>query len=68
MSWGRPKPNLKPEIFFRRIQDLQVLPHLKVAIYGKWETGKTYFCCSAPEPVFIHHVTCPHTDTSHLAN
>jgi len=42
--------------FFKPIKEIKVVTGLKVAIWGPPETGKTYFCCTCPEPVYINRV------------
>jgi len=43
----------KPEDFFTPLQRIKHTGGLKVGIYGKPETGKTYFALTCPPPVYV---------------
>lgn len=55
MSWGGKKEALvakRPEDYFKPLTK-QPITSLKIAVDGPPESGKTYFCESAPEPVYL---------------
>ena len=53
MSWGLEDKPLPPSSFFKPIQNIKLTRGLKICIWGPPESGKTYFCCSCPPPVYI---------------
>jgi len=59
-AWGKTtkvemaiKPPKSIEELFKHHKELSLRRGLRVGIWGEPESGKTYFCCTAPEPVFI---------------
>jgi len=54
MSWELEEAKkLPPSAFFKPLKSIPLTRGLKVLLWGAEETGKTYFCCSAPDPVYI---------------
>jgi len=55
MSWGKKlirKP-LDVSAYFKPAETLELKHGLKVGVYGPYESGKTYFALTFPEPVFV---------------
>jgi len=58
LSWKKAveePAELRPESFFKPAEDV-IAKHrrgLKVGVFGAWETGKTHFSLTFPEPVYV---------------
>ena len=44
---------VKIELQFKALKDANEKRGLKIGLYGDFATGKTHFCLTAPEPIFI---------------
>ena len=59
MAWNQLKKRLegqeapKVDEFFTPLEKIEHIGGLKVAVYGKPETGKTYFSLTFPEPIYV---------------
>jgi len=47
------QPPVEPSVMFQKIDDVEEGEGLKCIVYGKPETGKTYFGLSFPEPIYV---------------
>ena len=59
MGWNDEAENVKEkeepkkEIEFKSLGDAEEKRGLKIGLYGDYATGKTHFCLTAPEPIYI---------------
>ena len=59
MSWEEQKTDVKeqeekkPQIEFKNFNEADKNRGFKIGIYGGFATGKTHFCLTCPEPIFI---------------
>lgn len=50
---AKPEVEPKQEIEFKTLSEAEDKRGLKIGLYGNFATGKTHFCLTTPEPVFI---------------
>ena len=54
------------EIEFKKLGDAQDKRGLKIGLYGDFATGKTHFCLTAPEPIYIIDTEMGSAPLAHL--